>query len=116
MNKIILMLLIICCSNNLLAQNGTPGKLSFTVTGINAQPAENATATLLRNNKFFKAAVADTKGNILFEGLPTDTFVLKISAAGYEEKTSSIVISSSSPEVNLAAVSLSKKKSTELGL
>ena len=89
------------------------GKISIAVTADNS-PAGNATATLMKNKKFFKAAVADAKGNVAFENLPLDTFTVRISAAGYEEKILPVILTATSPEVSLPATALIKNNNTQL--
>lgn len=112
MRKIVVILLLVISAATGSAQN--TGKISLTVNAANAQPAENATASLYSHGKLFKTAIADAKGNIVFENLPADSFSIRISAAGFEDYHTLAQVNSSTSEIVLPAVTLNKAATTNL--
>ena len=109
MMKLFLIGSLLFLTQGSLAQN-TTGRISLTVMNDKNLPAENASVSLMKNNRLFKAGISDDKGNIVFEGLAADTFSIKISAAGYEDNTiPSAIISANNQSLDLKAVLAAQK-------
>ncbi len=94
-----------------------PGSITLTVTDAKNNGIENASAALLKHNskQLVKTALANKAGKILFENIAAGTYLIKLSATGFEEKsTDSIVISETGYTAELPTVSLNLKSSTQL--
>ncbi len=94
-----------------------PGSITLTVTDSKNHGIENASAALLKNNskQLVKTALANKAGKISFENIAAGTYRIKLSATGFEEKsTDSIVISETAYTADLPAVSLNLKSSAQL--
>jgi len=105
--------ILVLLTPSLFAQ--TNGSITVNILTEKKAPVENATVSLLKNNKLVKAAVADEKGNVVFNKLSSDTFNLKISATGYADKIlPAVIIAASKPDVVLPDILLEPHKNTEL--
>jgi hypothetical protein len=94
-----------------------PGTITLTVTDAKNHGIENASAALLRSNgkQLVKTALANKEGKISFENIAVGSYRIRISATGFEEKsTDSLVISEASYSANLPVVTLNLKSSTQL--
>ena len=105
---------VILCA---IAAGQSPGKISVLVQNSKNLPVENATAALLKSNgkQLVKSALADKNGQVFFDNIAAGTYRIKISAIGFEDKiTDSILISDAGNTIELPAVVLEHKPSSEL--
>ncbi|MEP7164994.1 MAG: outer membrane beta-barrel protein [Ferruginibacter sp.] len=99
------------------AQNFKKGKLSFKILNDNTTAVENANASLLRakDSTLYKTGISDKNGLVEFNFLSPGKYLVRISAANFEEQYSAHVdISETNASVSLPDLVLKLNKSSQL--
>ncbi len=100
-----------------MAQNTGNGKISLNILNDKNSPVENASASLLKtkDSSLYKTALSDKNGLVEFSFIKPGSYLIKISAANFQEQYSGVIdITESGNLVSLPAMVLLLSKSSEL--
>lgn len=101
----------------LSAQNTTQGRITFKTLNDKGAPLENASISLLKaeDSSLYKTSISDNSGLVEFQYVKAGSYLLRLSAAGFEDKFMDAgTISESNKNISLPAISLGLKTSAQL--
>jgi iron complex outermembrane recepter protein len=95
------------CSLNLISQGRIEGKIN----DDKAQPAPFCALALLKSSDSsqVKGNITDADGKFFFEAISSGTFIIKASAAGFDDGYSALIIIDSLSEINLEPIIIKTK-------
>jgi len=90
MNRITTFILLLFISLGSFSQNSANGKIALRILNDKNNPVENTTASLLRSkdSSLYKTGISDKNGSVEFMYVKTGSYLLKISAAGFQDQYS----------------------------
>jgi len=117
MKRMAALISLLIISTFSLAQNFNNGKLSFRVLNDKSGPLENSGASLLRANdsSLYKSGMSDKNGLVEFNYLKVGKYIVKITAANFEDQYSAAVnISETNAIASLPDIILALNRSSQL--
>src|SRR5689334_10605353 len=114
MKTLALLFTLLVNTIGLLAQSS--GKISILVRAANNTALENVSASLLKqqDSSLYKTGISDKNGLVEFNYVKPGNYLVKLTAAGFNEQTSLVSIDDTHPNPETVTVALSPSTSTQL--
>lgn len=117
MLRVGLLILLLITANSLTAQNQFNGNISFKVLNDSKIPLENTSASLIfsKDSSLYKTGISDKNGLVEFSYVKPGNYLVKISAANFEVKYSSLIhVTETNANISLPDMAMEVNKAAQL--
>ena len=115
--RLLMLTILLVTSITTIAQGPGNGKISFKILNDKNSPVENASASLLRlkDSALYKTSLSDKNGLVEFSYVKNGSYLIKISAANFEDRFSQpIDITGTAENISLPDIILALNSSSQL--